>query len=461
MRAKRVSVAVVGAGQAGLAMSCHLAAEGLDHIVLERGEVASSWRTERWDSLRLLTPNWMCRLPGYQYEGSDFDGYQTAAETASWLDTYACRIGAPVRTQVTVRRVRRTADGFEVATDDGCYFAAAVVVAAGASSDPRIPAVAAEFPCRVNQVTAMSYRNPAQLDATGEVLVVGASASGVQVADELRRSGRSVTLAVGEHVRLPRIYRGRDIYHWLTAMGQLDERYDEVEDIERARRHASVQLVGHPARMPLDLNALSDAGVDLVGRLMGVSGAVAQCSGGLASLTANADLKQERLLQRIDDFVVEHGLSGEVPGPDRPAPTRLPAVPTEVDLGRFTTVVWATGYRPSYPWLDPAAFDRRGRVAHDGGVSPVPGLYVLGLPFLRRRRSNLIAGVGKTRPSCSRTSLPTSRAQAFPGRTPSWPFTGRGSGRAGRCGPGGPPRRRGVTIRSLRVQRRGTRRACF
>jgi len=394
MRAMRVTVVVVGAGQAGLAMSRHLALAGLDHVVLERGEVASSWRAERWDSLRLLTPNWMCRLPGYQYEGPDRDGFQTAAETAGWLEAYACRTGAPVRTRVTVLQVRRATGGFEVATDDGCYRAVAVVVAAGASSDPRTPAVAAELPRRINQVTAMRYRSPAQLDATGDVLVVGASASGVQIADELRRSGRRVTLAVGEHVRLPRTYRGRDIYCWLAAIGQLDERYDEVEDIERARRHASVQLVGNPARMPLDLNALSAAGVDLVGRLMRVSGPVAQFSGALASLTANADLKQARLLQRIDDFVTEHGLSGDVTGPDRPEPTRLGAVPIEVDLERFTTVIWATGYRPSYPWLEPAAFDRRGRIAHDGGVSPVPGLYVLGLPFLRRRRSNLIAGVG-------------------------------------------------------------------
>jgi putative flavoprotein involved in K+ transport len=394
VRAMRVTVVVVGAGQAGLAMSGHLAAAGLDHVVLERGEVASSWRTERWDSLRLLTPNWMCRLPGFQYEGSDRDGYQTAAETAGWLEVYAGRIGAPVRTSVTVRRVRRKAGGFEVATDDGSYLAAAVVVAAGASSEPRVPAVAAELPRRIDQVAALGYRSPAQLDGTGEVLVVGASASGVQIADELRRSGRCVTLSVGEHIRLPRTYRGRDIYCWLAAVGQLDERYDEVEDIERARRHASVQLVGDPVRMTLDLNALSAAGVNLVGRFMRVSNAVAQCSGALASLTANADLKQARLLQRIDDFVTDHGLCGEVPGPDRPAPTRLASVPTEVDLERFTTVIWATGYRPSYPWLDPTAFDRRGRVAHDGGVSPVPGLYVLGLPFLRRRRSNLIAGVG-------------------------------------------------------------------
>src|ERR1700722_8724048 len=184
MRAMRVTVAVVGAGQAGLAMSRHLALAGIDHVVLERGEVASSWRTERWDSLRLLTPNWMCRLPGYRYEGPDGDGYQSAAETAGWLEASPCRTGAPVRTGVTVRQVRRTAAGFDVATDDGCYLAAAVVVAAGASSEPLVPAVAAELPRRINQVTAMHYRSPAQLDATGDVLVVGASASGVQIADE-------------------------------------------------------------------------------------------------------------------------------------------------------------------------------------------------------------------------------------------------------------------------------------
>ncbi len=234
MRATRVTVVVVGAGQAGLAMSRHLAVAGLDHIVLERGEVASSWRTERWDSLRLLTPNWMCRLPGYQYEGAEPDGYQTAGETAGWLEAYACRTGAPVRTRVTVQQVRRAAGGFEVATDDGCYFAAAVVVAAGASSHERIPAVAADLPSRINQVTALRYRNPAQLDATGDVLVVGASASGIQIADELRRAGRCVTVAVGEHVRLPRTYRGRDIYRWLAVVGQLDERYDEVEDMSEA-----------------------------------------------------------------------------------------------------------------------------------------------------------------------------------------------------------------------------------
>ena len=342
-------------------------------------------------------------------------------------------------------------------TDDGCYHAAAVVVAAGASSDPRIPAVAAELPRRINQVTALQYRNPAQLDATGDVLVVGASASGVQIADELRRAGFAVTLAVGEHLRLPRTSRGRDIYRWLATIGQLDERYDDVDDIERARRHASVQLVGGPTRATLDLNALSAGGVDLVGRLMRVSGLHAQFSGALASLTANADLKQARLLRRIDEFVTEHGLSGEVSEPDRPAPTRLGAVPTELDLERFTTVIWATGYRPIYPWLDPHAFDRRGRVAHDGGVSPVPGLYVLGLPFLRRRRSNLIAGVGDDAAELLPHLLAhLDDAVRNGGRIP--PLSRRGDGRAAHSGPDGPPRRLGVTTRSPRAQLRAPRR---
>ena len=226
------------------------------------------------------------------------------------------------------------------------------------------------------------------------MLVVGASASGVQIADELRRAGREVTISVGEHVRLPRSYRGRDIYWWLDRIGQLDERYDDVDDIERARRHASVQLVGNDERRDLDLNALQDSGVQIVGRFMAVRGTMAQCSGSLANLAKNADLKQARLLRRIDEFVEDQGLVDEVGPATGASPTRLGNPPTELDLGRFSTVIWATGYRPTFSWLTADAIDHRGRVVHDGGVGALPGLYLVGLPFLRRRRSNLIAGLG-------------------------------------------------------------------
>ena len=389
-----VSAVIVGAGPGGLAMSHHLTGIGVDHVVLERDQVASSWRRERWDSLRLLTPNWMTRLPGYGYQGGDPNGFMTATETVEFLDRYRRTFDPPVRTGVTVRSVVRTADGFEVRTDDRCWRCDAVVVATGASSRPRVPALATDLPRHVDQLTALAYRRPTQLTGDGRVLVVGASASGVQIADELSRAGREVTLAVGEHVRLPRSYRGCDIYWWLDRIGQLDERFDEVDDIDRARRHASVQLVGNDDRRDLDLNALQDAGVQVVGRFMALRGTTAQCSGSLANMVKNADLKQARLLRRIDEFVHDKGLSDQVGPATDASPTRLGRPTTELDLRGFSTVIWAIGYQPDLGWLPADAIDRRGRVIHDGGVAAVPGLYLLGQPFLRRRRSNLIAGMG-------------------------------------------------------------------
>ena len=269
-----------------------------------------------------------------------------------------------------------------------------MVAATGGSSEPRVPAFASDLPQAVQQFTSLSYRRPAQIDDRGRVLVVGASASGVQIADELRRAGRDVTISIGEHIRLPRSYRGCDIYRWLDRIGQLDERWNEVEDLQRARRHASVQVVGSDDGREVDLPSLQGLGVQLVGRLMAIRGTTAFCSGGLGSLVANADLKQARLLRRIDEWVDEHDMADLVGPAVEPSPTVLTQVPTELDLRGFAAVIWATGFRPSYDWLDPRAFDRRGRVDHDGGVASMPGLYLLGLPFLRRRRSNLLAGLG-------------------------------------------------------------------
>ncbi len=388
-----VAVVVIGGGQAGLAMSRQLSAASLDHVVLERGEVANSWRRERWDSLRLLTPNWMTRLPGHQYRGDDPDGFMTSAEVIAFLDQYRHASSAPVHTHTTVECVRPARTGFEIRTDQGTWHAGAVVVATGACSDPFVPALAFELPSAIHQITALDYRRPEQV-RSGAVLVVGASASGVQIADELQASGRQVTLAVGEHVRLPRTYRGRDIHWWMDAIGQLDERYDEVDDIDRARRLSSLQLVGSPQRRTLDLNTLTTAGVEVVGKLSRIVGTTAQFSGGLPNLVANADLKLHRLLNRIDEFVADGGLGDGLEGPIRPAAIRLGTVPTELGLSRFQTVIWATGYRPTYPFLPGSAFDQRHRIVHDGGVGSIPGIYFLGLPFMRRRKSSFIDGVG-------------------------------------------------------------------
>src|SRR5688572_25400092 len=234
---------IIGAGQAGLAMSRCLTERSIDHVVLERGEVASSWRSGRWDSLRLLTPNWQSRLPGYRYEGDDPDGYMTMPEVVRFLDAYADVISAPVETNTTVTAVRGGADGYQLETTEGEWRCRTVVLASGACSRADVPAFASELPSGITSLTSAEYRNPDQLD-DGGVLIAGASATGLQLADELQRSGRQVTLAVGGHVRAPRLYRGMDIMWWLDAAGVLDERHDEVDDITRARSLPSFQLVG-------------------------------------------------------------------------------------------------------------------------------------------------------------------------------------------------------------------------
>jgi putative flavoprotein involved in K+ transport len=392
-RARVVDVVVVGAGHAGLAFSAQLARRGIEHVVLERGLVAHAWRRERWDSLRLLTPNWQTRLPGFGYAGADPDGFMTAAEVGDLIATYARQIDAPVQTATTVTSVCPSGSGYRVVTDRGEWWCAAVVLASGACNVPIVPAVRASLPPSIASLTPFDYRNPTQLD-DGGVLVVGASATGVQLADEIQRSGRPVTLAVGSHIRLPRTYRGRDIQRWMDAIGVLDERYDAVDDVVRARRVPSPQLAGTATRRTLDLNALRDAGVRIVGRLVGVVGGKAQFSGSLTNDCAMADLKMRRLLDRIDDWIARSESSDRIGRPDRPAPTHVdPSPRLSLDVcGEFRSVVWATGFRPDYRWLDVPVFDKKGRLRHDGGVVDAPGVYAMGLTFMRRRKSSFIHG---------------------------------------------------------------------
>lgn len=396
---RSTTVVIIGAGHAGLAMSRCLAERSIDHVVLERGEVANSWKKERWDSLRLLTPNWQSRLPGYAYHGDDPDGFRTMPETVAMIEGYARRVGAPVETHTPVTSVRQTGDRrghYLVETERGSWRSRAVVLASGACNVAHVPAVAAALPKGIHTLTPMEYRNPDSLPPGG-VLVVGASASGIQIADEIQRSGRPVRLAVGEHVRVPRVYRGRDIQWWMDAAGILDERIEEMDDVARARSLPSLQLVGSPERRTLDLNALSDAGVQLVGRLAGVRGTRVLFSGSLRNQCSLADLKLNRLLDRIDAWAETSGLVDDVAPPSRFEPTRIDASPRlELDLasGEARTVVWATGFRPDHSWLHVPVLDHRGRIRHDRGAVDTPGMYVLGVPFLRRRKSSLIDGTG-------------------------------------------------------------------
>jgi putative flavoprotein involved in K+ transport len=247
------------------------------------------------------------------------------------------------------------------------------------------------------QLTAQEYRNPNQL-ADGGVLVVGASSSGSQIANEIHRSGHPVTLSVGEHIRAPRVYRGKDLEWWMDATGMLDERYDEIDDIARARRVPSLQLAGTLDRSTLDINALTGIGVELVGRLGGISeDGKAQFSGSLRNVCALSDLKMGRLLDRIDEWAQKNGLDDVVDPPHRLPPTRVkpaPALGMDLIMGEVKTIIWATGYRPDYSWLDVPVLDRKGRLQHDGGVVSAPGMYLMGSQFMRRRKSALIDGAG-------------------------------------------------------------------
>ena len=391
-----VSTVVVGAGHAGLAMSHRLTERSIDHVVLERGEVANSWRTERWHSMRLLTPNSHTRLPGLAESAADPDGFMTVRELVNLVDYYATAIHAPVQTQTTVTRVTATNGGYAVATDRGTWRCTTLVLASGAANRPTIPPLSTAVPPSVATVTPMSYQSPTQLP-DGGVLIVGGSATGAQLADEIQRSGRPVTLAIGEHVRLPRIYRGRDIFWWLDAAGILDERYDEVDDLVRARHVPSPQLIGTPERRALDLSTLAQLGVEIVGRLGSINDGVGLFSGGLANTCRLADLKLNRLLERFDHWANTAEIDLHE-NPHRPDPTTLAAdPPLAIDLLRrgIKTLVWATGYHPDYSWLELPVIDRRGRVRHEGGVvQGAPGVYLLGGNLLRTRRSSYIDGAG-------------------------------------------------------------------
>ena len=394
MAIERITTVVIGAGHTGLATSRCLSERSIDHVVLERGEVANSWRRERWDSLRLLTPNWQSRLPGYRYEGADPDGFMTMPEVVAFVANYATIAAAPVRTNTPVTSVRRADDGYLVVTRDSEFLSRTLVIASGACNLAHVPALRRSVPLSIQNFTALDYRNPAQLP-DGGVLVVGASATGVQLADEIQRSGRRVTLSVGEHVRLPRSYRGRDVLWWMDASGVWNQRYDEIDDLTRARKLPSPQLVGTPERTTLDLNALSAAGVELVGRLAAIRDGRALFSGGLNNQFALADLKMNRLLDTFDEWARATGRDDEFPPSERFEPTHAPASSRlwlDLTSGEIRSIVWATGFRPDYTWLDVPVLDSKGHLRHDGGVVDAPGMYAIGLPVLRRRKSTFIHG---------------------------------------------------------------------
>ena len=388
-----IDTVVIGAGHAGLSVSRLLTRAGCPHVVLERGRVGERWRSERWDSLHLLTPNWMTRLPDRWYRGPDPEGFMRATDFVGLLDRYAGTLDVPVLTGTSVLEVSASGDGYRVVTDQGTWRARRVVVATGPHGKPFVPPG-----LRTTEVlTTNHYRNPGQL-APGGVLVVGASASGVQIADELVRAGREVVLAVGRHTRMPRSYRGLDVFWWLEATGRLARTVDDVTDPVAARHETSLQLVGRndprPGDRDLDLATLQARGVRLAGHVDEVTGHVARFRDDLAGTVRAADRTMHRFLDAVDQRVLETELTGEVWSPDRPRPVPVPSSPTRLDLRaeRIGTVLLATGFVPDHPWLRLPITEPDGSIRQRRGVTPAPGVYVVGQRFQHRRDSGFIDG---------------------------------------------------------------------
>jgi putative flavoprotein involved in K+ transport len=390
-----VDTVIIGAGQAGLALSRFLTEAGQDHVLLERGLVGERWRSERWQSLALLTPNWANRLP-YDEEPQDPDAYASRAELVARLQRYALSFGAPVHDHTTVTAVERIVTGFRVGTDRGDWRARNVVVATGECAVPAVPWFAGSAPAPVEQLHAPRYREPASLPAGG-VLVVGAGPSGHQIADELARSGREVVLAVGRHARIVRRYRGRDIWAWLDALGHLSRSLDDLSHRARNRPRPALPLDGRRGGRTIDLGSLADTGVRIAGRLEGFAGSHALFGSGLQASIAEADERLGRLLARIDDHIDSQSDARAFPPPERIPPIDVPSPTHAIDLAAegISTIVWATGYRRHFPWLQiPEVIHEDGGILHDRGRTAVPGLFVLGMQWQSRMISHQIGGVG-------------------------------------------------------------------
>jgi len=393
MSVERIETVVIGGGQAGLTMSHGLSRLGRPHVVLERHRIAERWRTERWESLRFQFPNWAMRLPGFGYTGDAPDVFAPRDEVVRFIEDYAAFIRAPVRTGIDVRRVGRApgADGFLIETDAGTMIAHNVLFATGPYQRPVIPA-AAQGIGDVVQIAAGDYRDPDQLPAGG-VLVVGSGASGCQIAEELMRAGRSVCLSVGLHRRIPRRYRGKDVIWWITELG-LD---DKIAD-EAATRQAPLLISGAYGGNTVDLRGYAAAGMVLLGRMLDARDGVVGFAPDLTENLAKGDESFAGFLRIADAHVDRQGLA--LPAEHLPV-TTFPEPASDIaslDLraAGIASVIWATGYRYDFDWIDLDVFDPSTRAPrHRRGVTDVPGAYFLGLPMLHKTKSSFLSGVGE------------------------------------------------------------------
>lgn len=389
-------VVVIGGGQAGLSIGYHLQRHGIDHVVLEKNRVAHSWRSQRWDAFCLVTPNWQCQLPGFPYPGNDPHGFMPRDEIVAYVESFARLSGAKVKEGVAVTRVASDdADGFVVETSDGAMTADAVVLAVGGYHVANIPRIAERIPADIVQIHTSTYKNPEQLPP-GEVLVVGSGQSGCQIAEDLHLAGRKVHLAVGSAPRCPRVYRGRDAVDWLADLGQYDLPVERHPLKEKVRKKANHYLTGRDGGRDIDLRRFALEGMQLYGRLHDVSNGRPQFRDDLARNLYAADTVYNGICALIDKHIAEAGI--DAPAGQHYAPVWQPSdVPAEMDLhtAGVSSIIWATGFRADWSWVDLPIFDGSGYPTHRRGVTAMAGVYVLGLPWLYTWGSGRFVGIGR------------------------------------------------------------------
>jgi putative flavoprotein involved in K+ transport len=390
------SVIVVGGGQAGLSLSYYLKQRSIDHLVLEKHDPVHAWRDQRWDTFCLVTPNWQCKLPGWEYAGNDPHGFMKKAEIIDYVQGFVRHVDAPMLADVTVKRVSRRSDGgFDVSTTKGEFTADQVVVASGGYHLPIIPRLAERLPADIVQVHSEQYRNPQSLPP-GAVLVVGNGQSGAQIAEDLHLAGRKVVIATGGAPRCARFYRGKDVVTWLADMGYYDMPVSEHPLREGVRDNTNHYVTGRDGGRDIDLRKFASEGMELFGLLEGLDGNVLRFKPDLRENLDHADRIYNGINASIDKHIAKHSI-------DAPPASVYEAVwqPAEeresLDLrdAGITSVVWCIGFQPDFGWIDAPVFTGRGQPGHSRGVTAVPGLYFVGLPWLHTWGSGRFSGVAR------------------------------------------------------------------
>jgi putative flavoprotein involved in K+ transport len=389
-------VLVVGGGQAGLSVSYHLKQAGIDHLVVERNTVTHTWREQRWDAFCLVTPNWQCALPGYPYQGDDPHGFMKKDEIIQYLDGFIAHVDAPVLERTEVRRVKQRDDGvYAISTTRGDFTADQVVVASGGYHTPIVPRLAERLPAHIVQLQSSAYRNPQSLPE-GAVMVVGTGQSGAQIAEDLHLAGRKVVLAVGEAPRCARFYRGRDVVDWLADMQYYDMPVEKHPLREGVRDNTNHYVTGRDGGRDIDLRKFAAEGMELYGRLDDLREGQFYFAPTLGSNLDSADDTYNRINASIDGFIEKHGIAapeGAAYEPVwRPAEERTTL---DVETSGVAAIIWCIGFTPDFSWLDAPVFNGRGYPAHTRGITPIDGLYFVGLPWLHTWGSGRFSGVAR------------------------------------------------------------------